>query len=329
MGDHGHGFVKGGTHTEIEGHFRLRSAKSATSRSKSARSGRYASDPSNSAGEGEGGGLKKHSNKHAGKELAKLRKAQDLVYKHTDRDMEAFLQQSRFILEAAVERSHKASRKKGWELHFETGVLGELAAVATAASKAAAAAAMTAAAAAAATAAALRGAIEFEPMLKVMADEAAKPAPAPEPVEEAARWGHTKARGSQILKPLGYLDEQKKQPGKVRKNHQRKLNDDELPEILKVGSEAANFDASGYAAQKAAKIKAAKARRGSTAPVALPAIQKGKAKKGKKETGKAGKGKAAAAAAASAAAEEGEDEEAEAAPMATMAEEEEEEEDED
>ena len=68
-----------------------------------------------------------------------------MIYRHTEEDMEMFLQQSRYLLEAAIKRAGTQSRKKGWELHFETGVLGELAAVSQAAAKAAAAAAMTAA----------------------------------------------------------------------------------------------------------------------------------------------------------------------------------------
>ena len=205
-----------------------------------------------------------------------------MIYRHTEEDMEMFLQQSRYLLEAAIKRAGTQSRKKGWELHFETGVLGELAAVSQAAAKAAAAAAMTAAAASAATAAALRGAVFMEPMLQVMAEEQKKK-PEPEPESDEPRWGYTKARSSKILKPLGYLgsDEAAAEPKKKKKFQAPKLRQDELPEVLKFAPEDGEFDASKYANEKKAKIARARAKRGSTIAVALPPIHKNKGKKGK------------------------------------------------
>lgn len=205
-----------------------------------------------------------------------------MIYRHTEEDMEMFLQQSRYLLEAAIKRAGTQSRKKGWELHFETGVLGELAAVSQAAAKAAAAAAMTAAAASAATAAALRGAVVMEPMLQAAAEEYRKQ-PEPEVGEEEPRWGYTKARSSKILKPLGYLgsDEAAVAPKKKKKYAGAKLRQDELPEVLKFAPDDSGFDASKYANEKKAKIARARAKRGSTIAVALPPIHKNKGKKGK------------------------------------------------
>lgn len=212
----------------------------------------------------------------------KAKREQQMIYRHTEEDMEMFLQQSRYLLEAAIKRAGTQSRKKGWELHFETGVLGELAAVSQAAAKAAAAAAMTAAAASAATAAALRGAVFMEPMLQVMAEEAKKK-PEPEPESEEPRWGYTKARSSKILKPLGFLgsDEAKDAPKKKKRYQAPKLQQDELPEVLKYSPEESGFNASKYAEEKKAKIARARAKRGSTIAVALPPIHKKNRKKGK------------------------------------------------
>eukprot|EP00729_Bicosta_minor_P017740 gene17740-12868_t len=156
--------------------------------------------------------------------------------------------QSRYLLEAAIKRAGTQSRKKGWELHFETGVLGELAA----------------------------------PMLQVMAEEAKKK-PEPEPESEEPRWGYTKARSSKILKPLGFLgsDEAKDAPKKKKKYQAPKLQQDELPEVLKYSPEESGFNASKYAEEKKAKIARARAKRGSTIAVALPPIHKKNRKKGK------------------------------------------------
>jgi hypothetical protein len=148
-------------------------------------------------------------------------------------------------------------KKKGWELHFEASVLGELAEISQHASRAAAAAAMTAAAASVATAAALRGAIEIEPLLEAYSAPPPRRAKTPESSDDGVpHWGYTKTRSSKILKPLGFLasDDVGSKPkgggGPTSKNKiaHRKLRDHELPAVLKKRS--AGFDPSSYAAKK-------------------------------------------------------------------------------
>jgi len=214
----------------------------------------------------------------------------EAIYTYQQADMDRFLKMSHETLTASIKRAMNPN-KKGWELNFDSSVLTELTELSQFAARSAASAAMTACAAADRTVASMRRVIKKEPLLEAY-HETHHVERTPSPIDNTPRWGNTKSHGDKIIKPLGFLTaedptvkkKKKKEDysSKARTAH-RRLRDDELPDVLKDHGEQA-FDATSYAAKKANRIQAARAKRGSNIAVALPAIHKNK-KGGKKGVG--------------------------------------------
>jgi len=202
-----------------------------------------------------------------------------------------FMKQAEEMLKAAMRKAETATvGKKGKgpvpRHAYSLAVLAELTTVANEAAKASAAASITAACASTACSAALAAAQALEPML--IPEPEPEPEPEPTATSDEVRWGHTKARSSKILKPLGFLgsgnDAEKELQQRQKKYARKKLGPRELPAVIN-HRDANTFNATQYARKQAAKVQQAKQRRHSGMAVSLPPVERKK----KRATGLNGK----------------------------------------